>query len=50
MNAALPSGNETALRFAASKNHPEIVKLLLHAGADPTVIDGHGRTPLSWAR
>jgi ankyrin repeat protein len=28
---------------------PETIRLLRDAGADPTVIDFHGETPLSWA-
>lgn len=36
---------ETALRWAAYKNHHVPVALLLRAGADPWVTDNEGRTP-----
>ena len=33
------------LHFAAFKQHPDIVKLLLDSGANPRVLDRKGRTP-----
>jgi ankyrin repeat protein len=39
----------TALHLAAYKDHPEVVRLLLLAGADPTVVDDGGMTPRALA-
>ena len=40
----------TALHIAAQSGQAEAVELLLDAGADPTVFDGHGYgTPDGWA-
>ncbi|OTB20716.1 hypothetical protein K445DRAFT_313204 [Daldinia sp. EC12] len=36
----------TALHYAAYGGHLETVRYLLLEGADPTSLDGHGRTPL----
>jgi hypothetical protein len=42
--------DRTALSFAAGRDNPEIVKLLLERGADPNKKDSfYGATPLSWA-
>jgi Ankyrin repeats (3 copies) len=40
---------ETALLAASSQGHFEVVKLLLHAGADPNRATCHGITPLAIA-
>ena len=40
---------ETALHLAAEPGHVNVVKLLLHAGADVTIRQGHGRTALDYA-
>ena len=42
---------DTALLLAASSknNNPEPVKLLIQAGADPSIPNKFGRTPLHWA-
>src|SRR6202000_750964 len=40
------SGEQTALMFAAKANHPEIVKALLAAGADPKLKAQDGTTLL----
>lgn len=36
----------TALHYAAIRNEPEIVSLLLEKGADPTLLNADGETPL----
>lgn len=41
--------NQTILHFAAGRGTPEIVKVLLQHGADPTVKDGDGYFPLDVA-
>jgi ankyrin repeat protein len=41
---------KTALHLAALKNHPEIIQLLLQAGADPTIRNNNGYTPLDDAQ
>ena len=40
--------DSTPLCEAACEGRKEVVKLLLHAGADPNKADRHGRTPLYW--
>jgi uncharacterized protein len=40
----------TALHWAATHNHNEIVRLLLQLGADPTLRNINGKTPLDIAR
>ncbi|TDT40208.1 ankyrin repeat protein [Halospina denitrificans] len=40
----------TALHAAALSNNPRGVRLLLEFGADPTLKDGQGRTPLELVR
>lgn len=39
-------GGHTALQYAASRNRPEILELLLQNHADPNVKDDHGATAL----
>ena len=39
------SNGQTALHYAASKGHVNVVKLLLTNGADAAIIDGNGKTP-----
>jgi ankyrin repeat protein len=41
---------ETALHKAAHKSHDQIIQLLLQAGANPTIRNNNGRTPLAIAR
>ena len=41
---------DTALTYAAALNQPEIVDILLAAGADPTVDTNEGMTPLHSAK
>jgi ankyrin repeat protein len=50
MNARDQFGH-TALWFAATNHggHVAVVRLLLGTGADPTLADSKGRTPLDWA-
>jgi hypothetical protein len=43
-------GKETALTRAAWRGHADIVRLLVSRGADLTVREGTGRTPLELAR
>ena len=40
----------TALYWASFENHPEVIGLLLKAGADPRIALNDGRTPLDQAR
>jgi ankyrin repeat protein len=40
----------TALHCAAQKGHKKVVKLLLLAGADPTIMNNEGRTPRGVAK
>jgi hypothetical protein len=47
---AVDKDGDTALHLAAWKNHPTIAQLLLQAGADPTVRNRNGRTPLDVAQ
>jgi hypothetical protein len=41
---------QTALHFAAGSRNPELVKLLLESGADPTIKESSGLTALDVAR
>ena len=41
--------HRTPLHFAVLKNRPEMVELLLQLGADPTMKDARGGTPMSYA-
>ena len=43
-------GGFTAIYWASYYNHPEIIGLLLQAGADPTIAAEDGDTPLDEAR
>lgn len=43
-------GVTTALVGAAREGHAEVVELLLQRGADPNLMDGHGRSALQCAR
>lgn len=40
---------ETPLHRAAPWRSPDVIQLLLNAGADPTIRDANKDTPLSWA-
>lgn len=39
----------TPLHVAMQRNNEHIARLLLAGGADPTLVDNHGRTPGDWA-
>jgi ankyrin repeat protein len=45
-----PESGMTALHFAAKGNQPEIIPMLLKAGADKRIRDKQGQTPLQVAR
>lgn len=47
---AMTSYDGTPLHAAATYGHPDLVKKLLAAGADPTLKDAHGRTALDNAK
>jgi len=49
LNRGAGPGSPTPLLLAAGDTDPAILKLLLAHGADPTVEDEHGTTPLSRA-
>lgn len=40
----------TALHWACLNSDVEMVEVLLENGADPTLKDGYGRTPMVWAK
>ncbi len=40
---------KTALHLACKGAHPEVVRLLIAAGADIAALDAQGKTPLHWA-
>ena len=42
-------GHATALHYAAKAGFLNTITVLLEHGADPTVRDDHGLTPLDWA-
>jgi ankyrin repeat protein len=44
-----PSTRGSSAMVAAAQSTPEIVRLLLENGADPTVVDQDGRNMLEWA-
>ena len=46
INHQARSFNDTALYLACCKGHSEVVQVLLERGADPTLRDLHGWTPL----
>lgn len=46
INAEGDQGRRSALHLAASNDHLDIVKFLVEHGADRTLIDSQGRTPL----
>ena len=48
-NARNESDNSTALHAAACQEHGKIIHLLLRGGADGTLEDGEGRTPVDFA-
>jgi ankyrin repeat protein len=48
-NGPVAFGSATALHFASRSGEPEVVRLLLQAGALPNVGDTRGMTPLMWA-
>ena len=49
VNAAVTATGSTALMWAVSERHPEVVRLLLVAGADPRASTLKGFTPLMYA-
>ena len=49
VNAAVTDTRSTALMWAVSEPHPEIVRVLLAAGADPAISTFKGFTPLMFA-
>jgi hypothetical protein len=49
-NAVQPDSGSTALHFAARGNYPEIVQMLLKAGAKKNLKNNRGETPLAVAR
>ncbi len=49
VNAAEPSQNQTALMWAASERHPEVVKVLVEHGADLQARTRKGFTALHFA-
>ena len=49
VNAAVTETGSTALMWAVSEPHPEIVRLLLDTGADPRASTVKGFTPLMYA-
>ena len=40
----------TALIWAASKNHLDVIQVLLHSGAKTSIKDNSGKTALDWAK
>eukprot|EP01130_Rhizamoeba_saxonica_P014131 TRINITY_DN6126_c0_g1_i2.p1 TRINITY_DN6126_c0_g1~~TRINITY_DN6126_c0_g1_i2.p1 ORF type:complete len:466 (-),score=88.45 TRINITY_DN6126_c0_g1_i2:6-1382(-) len=44
------TGGRNALHLAAEKNEPEIIKLLIDAGIDTSILDNDGKTALHIAR
>jgi len=44
------SGGQTALHFAVMNENPELVRMLLAAGADKNAKDQRGHTPLDYAK
>jgi ankyrin repeat protein len=48
--ANIPGGRGTPLHEAARGRQPEIIKLLLAAGADPRIKDPEGKTPVDIAK
>src|SRR5260370_30208998 len=48
VNAAQPDG-QTALAWAAYRDEPEMVEILLHAGANVNAANDYGETPLTLA-
>jgi ankyrin repeat protein len=49
VNLKEPSEHQTALMWAAAERHPEVVQLLLSAGADPALHSKKGFTALHFA-
>ena len=50
IDAVTSTSGLSALAIASFHGHAEVARLLLEAGADPTISDKDGDTPLSWAR
>ena len=50
LDAVSRVGGATALHHAASNSETRVVRLLLEAGANPTLLDEGGQTPLDVAR
>ena len=46
----LDQNGDTALHMACSLGHAETIKHLLKAGADPSMVNDQGRTPLDEAK
>ena len=49
VNAAVAETRSTALMWAVSEPHPEVIEVLLDAGADPAASTAKGFTPLMFA-
>jgi hypothetical protein len=49
VNGGAFEGEVTALHVAAYRQHHDLVRRLLAAGADPGATDAHGRTAADWA-
>ena len=50
VNKAHPAEGIAPLHYAARKCETKLIRVLLDGGADPTIRDAKGETPLDWAR
>lgn len=50
VNAIDPSSGDTALSLAVVRHHLGVVRFLLDHGADPTIKNGRGVSPIDWLR